>query len=353
MRRIVAVIMVFLSILMISSSINVSSYNAKDRTFTVNIQYDSNLAVISPLYEEDYKKTQYMDAKVSSNRKYTVSCNISNATMKKNSQGLVTSVSVDLSDAKDLVINIYPESSFIYSRYFQVDDKYAYQTKMFGFSLSGKGGKEKFETLSGYPAVYRTWSTTGAYHYRKYCGQRGDDEIAPSYTICSNGDYTALCIKDISNPGKFDNYSFSVSFGLFDTIEINSTSASYTNFANAGNGHSTTSTSQRKNIKLTKDAVVSNNISSNNTSKTWLDNVKTAVRNFESLINIATMFYLGFTLLTSLLVIILCTVKLSLMPSHPIKRRETIMEIITAGICLALNGGITLITKLLIQIVFT
>lgn len=56
MRRIVAVIMVFLSILMISSSINVSSYNAKDRTFTVNIQYDSNLAVISPLYEEDYKK---------------------------------------------------------------------------------------------------------------------------------------------------------------------------------------------------------------------------------------------------------------------------------------------------------
>lgn len=353
MRRIVAVIMIFISILIISSSMDFSTYNAKGGTFTVYIKYDTNLAVVSPLYEEKNNKTQYMDAKLSSNCNYTVTCNISNATIKKNSQGLVTSVSVDLSDAKNLVINIYPENSFIYSRYFQVSDKYAYQTKLFGIKVPFTKDKEGFQELKNYPAAFRTWSTTGAYHYRKYCGEYGDEEIAPSYTICSNENYTSLCLKDIENPEKFDNYSISVSFGIFDTIEIDSTSASYTNFINAGNGHSTISTSQKKNVNLTKDAVVSNNIYHNKTSDTWLDNVKTAVRNFESLINMATIFYLGFALLTSLLVIIICIVKLSLMPSHPIKRRETIMEIITAGVCLALNGGITLITKLLIQIVFT
>ncbi len=353
MRKIVAGIMVFLSILMISLSMNLSIYNAKGGTFTVYIKYDTNLAVVSPLYEKENNKTQYMDAKLSSNRNYTVSCNISNATIKKNSQGLVTSVSVDLSDAKNLVINIYPENTFIYSRYFQISDKYAYQTKMFYFKNPFKEDKESFQELKNYPTVFRTWSTTGAYHYRKYCGKSGDDKTAPSYTLCSNENYTALCLKDIENPKLFDDCSISVSFGLFDTLEVDSTSASYTNFVNAGNGHSTTSTSQKKNVNLTKDAVVSNNIYHNETSDTWLDNVKTAVRNFESLINTATIFYLGFSILTSLLVIILCTVKLSLMPSHPIKRRETIMEIITAGICLALNGGITLITKLLIQIVLT
>lgn len=56
--------------------------------------------------------------------------------------------------------------------------------------------------------------------------------------------------------------------------------------------------------------------------------------------------------LTSVLVLIIHLVKLSTMPSHPIKRREAMMGILWAGIITAIIGGIDLFMGIIYATIF-
>ena len=346
-------------LVLIIPPLQLTSAFAAEEWLTINLLIDKDMNIECPIYELYCSKQPTINGKLANNQNYDVSCSLTDVKFVKDVKGNVTQIKVKKTDADKLVVNITPadSSAKIYSRYFQVSSKYGYQTCSNSYTAKPSDTQsdvEIFEKIPSYTDNKYTWSTVGAYHYQKYYNwaylyESGNRSWG--YTSCVNTGCNTLCIKDITEPGKVENSTFTVSFAIFNAIEHDDFQGS--NFSYSSNGSSSTTTSilQKNSIKFTHEAIVSsNNKSTTNTN--WVSKVKTNLRSFENMISMATSFYIALSILTSLLSLMIATVKMSTMPSHPIKRRETMINLICSIICLALTAGATLFSRLILQIVY-
>ena len=357
MKKIIYISLLLLALII--PTLQPSHIQAAEEWLTINLEIDKNLNIECPIAEKYGTPNITINGKFANNQDYEVSCSLSDVKLVKNAKGIVTQIKVKKTDADKLIVNVTPvdSSAKIYSRYFQFSTKYGYQTCSDSYTAKPSDtqpDEEIFEEIPSYTDNRYTWSTVGAYHYQKYYSwfylyESGNTSWG--YTSCVNTGCNTLCIKDITEPGKVENSTFTVSFAIFNALEHDDFQGS--NFSYSSNGSSSTTTSilQKNSIKFTHEAIVSSN-NRPSTSNNWITKVKTALRSFENMITVATSFYIGISILTSFLVLMITTVKISTMPSHPIKRRETFVNLIYSIICFALTGGATLFSRLILQIIY-
>lgn len=75
------------------------------------------------------------------------------------------------------------------------------------------------------------------------------------------------------------------------------------------------------------------------------DALRDKIKEYNRLINMITVFAYGVSIITSALCLIISVIKLAGSSSHPLKRREAVMNILCSVICIALLGGISQITR--------
>ena len=166
--------------------------------------------------------------------------------------------------------------------------------------------------------------------------------VGKTYKMVCKSDFSRISVQEITGP-------CNIYFGTYKSLTIQGEINTNSEYRYASNGNSVT-------FSAGNQAYTSvGNVSTNNPAgakNTRYDDMKKQLKLFENQISLVTTFALGVAILTGLLILILNCVKLASMPSHPIKRRECIFNILYCFICFALLGGITLFTKLAIQIVF-
>lgn len=166
--------------------------------------------------------------------------------------------------------------------------------------------------------------------------------VGDNYKMVCKSDFSRISVQDIVG-------TCNIFFGIYKPLTIQGEINTNSEYRSASNGNSVTFSVDNQ----TYTSV--GNVSTNNpagTRNTRYENMKKQLKLFENQISLVTTFALGVAILTGLLILILNCVKLASMPSHPIKRRECMFNILYCFICFALLGGITLFTKLAIQIVF-
>jgi hypothetical protein len=169
----------------------------------------------------------------------------------------------------------------------------------------------------------------------------------PNYCLTNKADNTSLSLFSITgNPS-----SISLKFGLYSSLTIDgeNTSARY-NYRYVSDGTATAKKSDSFNgYQITIGKVSTNGETTTNAK---FSAMLTALKSFENLIELITYFFFGVALFTSVLAIMVNTVKLATIPAHPIKRRECILNYLYSAICLAFLGSIALVVKLLFQTIF-
>ena len=253
------------------------------------------------------------------------------------------------------------------------DIKYAYSTARNGTRGydTNNPGVEYFYMGNSLFANMDTYATTDTYHFCHFYNfnwlwDSTDSFVTPDtdvsgnvlpnakkyyplqYLVCAEAGFSSLCIKGITNAERDNMDSFTVEFSMFTNSSITNSGAS--SYVVAGNGTSI-GTKSGTGVYLTTSAIVSNNIKKTGAND-WFKRIKKALTGFERYINLATAFYLGISILTSVLALVISTVKLATMPAHPIKRREVTIDLIYSVLILALTGGVALFTKLIVQLVF-
>lgn len=93
-----------------------------------------------------------------------------------------------------------------------------------------------------------------------------------------------------------------------------------------------------------------NKFAASRTENMW-SKASEGLERFEELIKFIENSMLAFALLTSFLVAGFNCLRLATMPSHPIKRREVIMDIGTCCVCVALLGAVRFLTEQLYTII--
>ena len=99
---------------------------------------------------------------------------------------------------------------------------------------------------------------------------------------------------------------------------------------------------------LDSNPVIGRRLSDNRDS--IYDKIRENIKRFNRLIKIITMWIYGIAILLSMIALIMTVLKLVTSNSHPLRRYEAIMNILTCFICIALLGSITLITRLILQL---
>lgn len=335
-------------ILLMSVSLTFFKVDAAEDYLTINLVIDRSKKIVCPLPNEDTSK-YYLDGDIAPKQEYEVYSSNTNIKTEKKANGNIIKVMVKKSEAEDLILNIVPknESYHIYSRYFQVDLDHSYQTNTSeeSYSFEGDYNTELFTSLQTITKNSLTWSKPGAYHYQKFMGY-GSKGTSWGFTMASDNNCSALCVKDINGAEKTDEIT--INFAIFTRVTVKDLEA--LDFSSASNGSSTQVIGQ-SGLNFTEEAYVSTN-NRKPTKTSWASEVKNSLKKFEKLIDITSLFYISVNVLTSILALIICTLKLATAPSHPIKRRETIMQILGSVVCLALTGGITMFVRFIFQIVF-
>lgn len=80
------------------------------------------------------------------------------------------------------------------------------------------------------------------------------------------------------------------------------------------------------------------------------DKIRENMKRFNRLIRILTTWIYGIAIFMAMLTLILSTLKLVMSNSHPLRRYEAIMNLLTCFICIALLGSITIITRFILEI---
>lgn len=343
---------------------------AADSYITINLSYTTSNAFIYPSGSDIYSgngpsSNSFAGSKPASNG-YTVSCNLSSVKyVKKN--GKITGVKVKKSEAAGLIINISPENSSdnIVCNNFAPDSTSSYSTASSykgedrstqrfvspaeGYLGSSSGiycdvGVYKYEQWFSYDYI---WSDDYSY----LSDNNGNVYYPLSYTIAAQSGYTAISINNITNAEKSTESTITVTFSMYS--DITTTDKFGSGYIYASNGSSSITKNKGNNNSIsTWSASVSTNNNADLNTNVKLTNLRNALKSFEKYIDLSTTFYIAASILTSILVIIINIFNLAVIPSHPIKRRQTIENLICSLLCLALTGGTGLFIKLIIQIIF-
>jgi len=94
---------------------------------------------------------------------------------------------------------------------------------------------------------------------------------------------------------------------------------------------------------------VAQNIPDNSEITRW-QKVIEKIKEFEKIIEIITNFMYGFGILTAVLSIMVTLFEYSIASTHPLRRRESLENLASGAICIALFGSIKLFVTLIIQI---
>lgn len=104
------------------------------------------------------------------------------------------------------------------------------------------------------------------------------------------------------------------------------------------------------NVYLVTNSIVGQRPEKNVT--TIIDKIKYYIARFKEPIFLFTSFLYGIAIFTTMLGIAINTFKLATSSSHPVYRRDAVINLLTSFICASLLGGIVLFSKLIMDICF-
>lgn len=147
---------------------------------------------------------------------------------------------------------------------------------------------------------------------------------------------------DCLNPSNI-NISFTVISGTYSDYTAG---FSPTNSNNSNN----TPTTNTPNTQNSEGSKIVAQYEADDTSNSNWNKVIIKIKDFQDIIRLITNFLFGFSILNGILCLIISVIKYSSSSTHPMLRRQSIIDLGASAICIALLGSVKLLASLIIQI---